>query len=100
MKLALADILKDNGYITDYEKIDDQVQGTIRITLRYYQRESAIKAIKRISKPGCRVYKSVEDIPRVNNGMGISIISTSRGVLSDKKARQINVGGEVLCTIW
>lgn len=100
MKLELAKILKDNGYIADYEKIDDNVQGTIRISLRYYRRDHAIKELIRVSTPGRRFYAPADKLPRVRNGLGISIISTSRGVLSDKQARKLNVGGEVLCTIW
>lgn len=100
MKLELAKILKENGYIADYEKIDDNVQGTIRISLRYYRRDHAIKELIRISTPGRRFYVPADKLPRVRNGLGISIISTSRGVLSDKQARKLNVGGEVLCTIW
>lgn len=100
LKMDIASILKEYGYIADFEKIDDSVQGTIRITLRYYQREHAIKEMIRISKPGRRVYASVDKLPRVRNGLGISIISTSKGVMSDKKARQNKLGGEVLCTIW
>ncbi len=100
LKIELAKILKDNGYIADYEKIDDSVQGTIRLTLRYYRRDHAIKELIRISTPGRRFYAPADKLPRVRNGLGISIISTSRGVLSDKQARKLNVGGEVLCTIW
>ncbi len=100
LKMDIASILKENGYIADFEKIDDSVQGTIRITLRYYQREHAIREMKRISKPGRRAYASADQLPRVRNGLGISIISTSKGVMSDKQARKYNVGGEVLCTIW
>lgn len=100
LKMDMAAILKDNGYIADFEKIDDSVQGTIRLTLRYYRREHAIREMIRISKPGRRVYSSSENLPRVRNGLGIAIISTSKGVMSDKSARKFNVGGEVLCTIW
>ncbi len=100
LKMDITAILKDNGYIADFEKIDDSVQGTIRITLRYYQRKHAIKEMKRVSKPGRRAYAPADQLPRVRNGLGISIISTSKGVMSDKQARKLNVGGEVLCTIW
>jgi small subunit ribosomal protein S8 len=100
LKISLSEILKEQGYITDFEKLEDSVQGTIRLTLRYYNRFPAIKELKKISKPGRRVYTPADRIPRVYNGLGIAIISTSKGVLTDKDARKFNVGGEVLCTIW
>ncbi len=100
MKLAIARILKDQGYISDYEKIEDDIQGTIRITLRYFNRKNAILEMKRISKPGRRVYSSADKLPRVKNGLGVAIISTSHGLMTDKEARRTNSGGEVLCTIW
>ena len=100
IKLGIAKILKEQGYVKDYEKIDDGVQGLIRITLRYYRRDNAIKKMVRISKPGRRIYAPADKLPRVNNGLGIAVISTSKGVLTDKQARKFNVGGEVLCTIW
>lgn len=100
LKLDIAKILKENGFIADYEKVEDNVQGTIRVALRYFKREHAIKELKRVSTPGRRYYVPADRLPRVRNGLGISIISTSKGVLSDKQARKLNVGGEVLCTIW
>jgi small subunit ribosomal protein S8 len=100
MKLAIARILKDQGYFSDYEKIEDDIQGTIRITLRYFNRKNAILEMKRISKPGRRVYSSADKLPRVKNGLGVAIISTSHGLMTDKEARRSNFGGEVLCTIW
>ncbi|HPO61963.1 MAG TPA: 30S ribosomal protein S8 [Candidatus Kapabacteria bacterium] len=100
MKLAIARILKDQGYISDYERIEDDIQGTIRITLRYFNRKNAILEMKRISKPGRRVYSSADKLPRVKNGLGVAIISTSHGLMTDKEARRTNSGGEVLCTIW
>jgi small subunit ribosomal protein S8 len=100
MKVALAKILKDQGYITDYEDLKDDVQGVVRITLRYFNRKPAIYEIKRVSKPGRRLYVNTDNIPRVKNGLGIAIISTSKGVMTDKDARRYNVGGEFLCTIW
>ncbi len=99
-KRAMTEILKDLGYINDYEFIDEGYQGTIRITLKFYKGEPAIREIKRVSKPGRRLYSSAQLIPRVNNGLGTAIISTSQGVMSDKQARRLNIGGEVLCTIW
>jgi small subunit ribosomal protein S8 len=100
LKMDIAVILKENGFINDFEKISDSVQGTIRVSLKYYRREHAIKEMIRVSKPGRRLYSPADKLPRVRNGLGICIISTSKGVLSDKQARKLNVGGEVLCTIW
>lgn len=100
LKLAIAAILKDQGYVGDFEKIDDGVQGVIRIQLRYYNRLPAFRELKRYSKPGRRIYSPADQLPRVNNGLGIAVVSTSRGVMTDKQARKLNVGGEVLCTIW
>lgn len=100
LKFAIAQILKDQGYVTDCAKIEDNVQGTIRMTLRYYNREPAIKEMIRASKPGRRLYAPSTKLPRVRNGLGLSIISTSKGVMSDKEARKQNVGGEILFTIW
>lgn len=100
LKLAIAKILKEQGYISDYEFVDDGLQGKIKITLRYYRREHAIRDIKKVSKPGRRIYTPAGKLPRVKNGLGIAIISTSKGVMTEKQARVDNVGGEVLCTIW
>ncbi len=100
LKMAIAAILKDQGYITDYEKVDDDRQGVIQVKLRYYLGQPAIREIKRVSKPGRRLYAGADKLPRVRNGLGIAIISTPQGVMSDKEARRLNVGGEVLCTIW
>jgi len=100
LKLAIAKILKEQGYISGYEFIDDNLQGKIIVTLRYYKREPAIKELKKVSKPGRRIYAPAGRLPRVKNGLGIAIISTSKGVMTDKQARVNNVGGEILCTIW
>ncbi len=100
MKEAIASILKEQGYITDYERVNDGVQGTLRVKLRYYNGAPAIREIKRISRPGIRKYSGADDIPRVYNGLGIAIVSTSHGLMTDKQARLKNVGGEVLCTVW
>ena len=100
MKLGIAKILKNEGYISDFESIESGVQGVLRVTLRYYQNELSIRTLDRVSKPGRRVYSPAKKLPRVNNGLGICIISTSRGIMTDKEARRLNVGGEVLCTIW
>lgn len=100
LKMAIAAILKDQGFISDYEKVEDDKQGVIQVKLRYYLGQPAIREIKRVSKPGRRLYAGADRLPRVRNGLGIAIISTPQGVMSDKEARRLNVGGEVLCTIW
>jgi small subunit ribosomal protein S8 len=100
LKMAIAAILKDQGYISDFEKVEDDKQGVIQVKLRYYLGQPAIREIKRVSKPGRRLYAGADKLPRVRNGLGIAIISTPQGVMSDKEARRLNVGGEVLCTIW
>ncbi len=98
IKAEIVRILKAEGYIKGYAQND---QRTLRIHLKYLEEgERVITEIKRISKPGCRVYRSKEDLPKVLNGLGIAIISTSKGVLTDQNARLANVGGEVLCTVW
>jgi len=98
--VGIAQVLKDEGYITDYDVIDDERQGSIRVTLKYSMAgEKVIHAIDRQSKPGCRVYRAVDELPKVLNGMGIVVVSTSKGVMSDRKAREANVGGELLCTV-
>ncbi len=99
-KKEITRILKDQGYISDFEFNDEGYQGTIKIILKYYKSEPTIKDIKRVSTPGRRVYAPAKRLPRVNNGLGIAIISTSHGVMSDKEARSKNIGGEVLCTVW
>jgi small subunit ribosomal protein S8 len=100
MKANIADLLKDQGFIENFEKIEDGVQGTIRVTLKYYKRQPVIKKITRVSKPGRRVYVSSDNLPRVYNGLGIAIMSTSKGVITGKQAKKLNVGGEVVCTVW
>ena len=93
-------VLKDEGYINDYQRIDDNLQGLLRVYLRYGPRgEEVLLELKRHSKPGRRVYSGVADLPRPLNGMGVAIVSTSKGVLSDRECRRDNVGGEVLCTV-
>jgi len=97
---GIAAVLKKDGYILDYDRIDDGNQGILRIMLKYDQEgRSIIREITRASKPGCRIYCSVEKLPRVLAGMGIAIVSTSEGVMSDINCRQNNVGGEILCTV-
>ena len=100
MKKAIADILVNEGYIKGYQIIDDNKQGIIKITLKYVGKQKAITGLKRVSKPGLRIYANCEDMPKVMNGLGIAIVSTSKGVMSDKKARKENVGGEVLAFVW
>ncbi len=101
MKKEIADILKREGFVTDYELVEDNKQGVLRIFLKYgANEERVITGIKRISKPGLRVYAKADEVPRVLNGLGIAIVSTSKGVLSDKEARSQAVGGEVLAYVW
>ncbi len=101
IKEQIAKILKDEGYITDFSIEKNKVQNTLTLTLKYAEnKERVITGLKRISKPGLRVYTTAEDIPYVLNGLGIAIISTSKGVMTDKLARKNNVGGEVIAYIW
>ena len=101
MKKAIAKILLDEGYIKSVDYIDDGLQGQIKVTLKYVAgKESVIKGLKRISKPGLRVYAKSDEIPKVLGGLGIAIVSTSKGVMTDKAARNAGVGGEVLAYIW
>ncbi len=94
-------ILKEEYFIRDYVKIEDKKQGILRVYLKYsYDDRPVIRGLKRISTPGCREYVSVEKLPRVLNGLGISIVSTSKGVMSNKKAKNLNIGGEILCHVW
>jgi len=102
MKLAIANILLDEGYIAKYDLVEDGAFKTIHITLKYGadKSEKVISGLKRISKPGLRVYANTEDIPKVLGGLGTAIISTNKGVVTDKEARKLGVGGEVLCFVW
>ena len=101
MKKAIADILLAEGFIKNVQVIEDGKQGVIRITLKYGAGKSkVIHGLRRVSKPGLRIYASCEDMPKVMNGLGIAIVSTSKGIMTDKKARQANVGGEVLAFVW
>ena len=98
---SIAEILLSEGYIKNYQVIDDGTQGVIRITLKYLPgKEKAISGLRRVSKPGLRVYAGADELPRVLKGLGIAIISTSKGVMTDKQARKENVGGEVLAFVW
>ena len=102
MKKSIAQILLDEGYIKSFQIIDDGTQGVIRITLKYLQpgKEKVISGLRRVSKPGLRVYAGAEELPKVLRGLGIAIVSTSKGVMTDKKAREAHVGGEVLAFVW
>lgn len=101
LKVSLANVLKAEGFIKNFKVIADNKQGVLRVYLRYIdEKEPVIKEIKRISKPGSRVYVGCEDIPSVKSGMGIAILSTSKGILTDRNAREAGVGGEVVCTVW
>ena len=101
MKKSIAEILLSEGYIKNFQLIEDGSQGIIRVALKYGSgREPIIAGLKRISKPGLRVYTGAQDMPKVLKGLGIAIVSTSKGVITDKKARELNVGGEILAFIW
>jgi small subunit ribosomal protein S8 len=100
MKKSIAKILLEEGYIKNYQLIDDGTQGIIRITLKYNGTEKAITGLRRVSKPGLRQYAGAEEMPKVLNGLGIAIVSTSKGVMTDKAARKAHVGGEVLAFVW
>ena len=100
LKKAIAQILLDEGYIAKFECEDDNKQGTITVTLKYSGKKHVISGIQRISKPGLRVYAGKDELPRVLGGLGIAIISTSKGVMTDKSARKLGVGGEVLAYVW
>ena len=100
MKKAIAQILLDEGYIKDFTVDTEGVQGNINITLKYSGKEHAIQGLRRVSKPGLRVYAGASELPKVLKGLGIAIVSTSKGIMTDKKARELNVGGEVLAFIW
>ena len=101
MKKAIAEILNDEGYIASYQVIEDGKQGVIRIALKYGpNKEKVISGLKRVSKPGLRIYAGAEELPRVLKGLGIAIVSTSKGIMTDKAARKQNIGGEVLAFVW
>jgi small subunit ribosomal protein S8 len=99
VKLAIAKVLQDEGYIDAFKVSSDEVKPVLEIALKYYAGRPVIEKIERVSKPGLRIYRSKDDIPRVMNGLGIAIVSTSRGVMTDRKARATGVGGEVLCIV-
>jgi small subunit ribosomal protein S8 len=101
LKVSLANVLRAEGFIKNFKVISDQKQGILRIYLKYIdEKDSVISEIKRVSRPGSRRYVKHDDIPEVKNGMGIAILSTSKGILTDKSAREAGVGGELICTVW
>ncbi len=100
VKKAIAEILLEEGYIKNYQIIEDGKQDIIRIALKYNGKEKAISGLKRVSAPGLRIYKSKDELPKVLRGLGIAIVSTSKGIMTDKKARKENVGGEVMACVW
>ncbi len=100
MKIAIAEILKEQGYIVDYTRVEASPRDELHVVMRYYEGRPSFTEIKRISRPGLRSYSSAQSLPRVRNGLGIAIVSTPNGVITDKEARRANVGGEVICTVW
>ena len=101
LKKSIAQILLEEGYIKNFQIVEDGKQGIIRVTLKYAAgKQKVIHGLRRVSKPGLRIYSNCEDMPKVMNGLGIAIVSTSKGVMTDKKARQANVGGEILAFVW
>lgn len=101
VKEDILKVLKHEGYIEDFRRDPDEKQGTLTVTLRYLpNRERVLQHIKRVSKPGLRVYRGAQAMPRIRNGLGIAVVSTSQGVLTDREARKRNVGGEILCEVW
>ena len=101
MKKSIADILVEEGYVKGYQIVENGNQGIIRVTLKYTEgKQKVIRGIRRVSKPGLRIYAGYEDMPKVMNGLGIAIVSTSKGIMTDKKARGLKVGGEVLAFVW
>ena len=100
LKKSIAEILLDEGYIKNFQIVEDGKQGIIRVTLKYVGKQKVIHGLRRVSKPGLRIYSNCEDMPKVMNGLGIAIVSTSKGVMTDKKAREANVGGEILAFVW
>lgn len=100
MKIAIARILKEEGYVRDFDVVRDNPQGTLRVTLRYVEKRPVLNQLKRVSKPGLRVYTRRDDIPRVRGGLGTAIISTPQGVMTGRKAYQLGLGGEVVAYVW
>ncbi|MFO1387234.1 MAG: 30S ribosomal protein S8 [Chitinivorax sp.] len=99
LKASIAAVLKDEGYIDEFKVVGEDAKKTLEISLKYYGGRPVIERIERVSRPGLRIYKGVEDIPQVMNGLGVAIVSTSKGVMTDRKARAAGVGGELLCVV-
>jgi small subunit ribosomal protein S8 len=100
LKTEVARILKENHFIQDYKILDDGRHGVLRVYLRYYEEKPVIRDVKRVSRPGRRIYKGAEELPRVRSGLGIAIVSTSRGMMTDRQARSEKIGGEVMALVW
>ena len=100
LKKSIAEILLNEGYIKNFQIVEDGKQGIIRVALKYVGKQKVIHGLRRVSKPGLRIYSNCEDMPKVMNGLGVAIVSTSKGVMTDKKARELNVGGEILAFVW
>ena len=100
VKKAIADILVSEGYIKSYQVVEDGKQGTLHITLKYVGKQKVIQGIRRVSKPGLRIYSGCEEMPKVMNGLGVAIVSTSKGIMTDKQARKEHIGGEILAFVW
>lgn len=100
IKKAIADIMLKEGYVSDVKLVEDGFAGTLQITLKYANKRPVINGLKRVSKPGLRTYAGVENMPKVLNGLGIAVLSTNKGIMTDRQAKAANVGGEVLCYIW
>ncbi len=99
MKTAIAEVLKQEGYIDDYS-VEGEIKKVLTISIKYFKRQSVIEGLERVSKPSCRLYCGSQNVPRVKDGMGISVLSTSKGIMSGKDAEKQNVGGEILCYVW
>jgi len=99
MKVSLAEVLKQEGFITDFS-VDSEIKPTLTVELKYFEGKPVIEKIKRVSRPGLRIYKSADELPKVSNGLGVALISTSKGVMTDRSAREAGIGGEVICTVF
>ena len=100
VKKAIADILVSEGYVKSYQLVENGNQGILRITLKYQGKQKVIQGIRRVSKPGLRIYSGCDDMPKVMNGLGVAIVSTSKGIMSDKQARKAGLGGEIIAYVW
>ena len=99
MKVSLAEVLKQEGFITDFS-IEGDVKPTLTVELKYFEGQPVIEKIKRVSRPGLRIYKNADELPKVSNGLGVALISTSKGIMTDRSAREAGIGGEVICTVF